>query len=301
MKFLLTGATGFVGRHLVKTLHEQNHDIVVLSRDGAKAKKTLPVYLAAFSWNPETEPAPTKAFDGVDAVIHLAGEGVADHRWTPQQKQKILTSRELGTRNLIATINQLKTKPKVFISTSAIGIYGNRGDEILSEDASLGSGDFLSSVCASWEAEAQNVQNVRLCVVRVGIVLGLDGGALKKMLMPFKLGVGGKLGSGKQWMSWIHVQDLVNLYIHLALTQTASGIFNGVAPTAETNAGFTKILGHSLHRPTFAAVPKLALKLMFGEMSAILLGSQHCVPKAIQNAGFQFKFPTLSEALQNLL
>ncbi len=301
MKFLITGATGFVGKHLLKTLHQQNYDIVVLSRDAEKAKKSLPFPLTAFSWNPGSEPAPVQAFEGVDVVIHLAGEGVADHRWSAAQKLKIRNSRLHGTKNLVHTINQLQVKPKAFISTSAIGIYGDRSDEILSETAETGSGDFLSDVCRIWETEAQKVQGVRLCLVRVGIVLGLDGGALAKMRLPFKLGVGGRLGSGKQWMSWIHVQDLVNLYIHLALNETAQGIFNGTAPEPETNANFTKILGKALGRPTIVPAPAFALKLLLGEMSAILLNSQHCEPKRVLQSGFQFRFAKLVDALSDLL
>ena len=301
MKFLITGATGFVGKQLVKTLHQLKHEIVVLSRNGEKAKKLYPFPLTAFSWKPNTEPAPAAAFEGVDVVIHLAGESVASRLWSAAQKLKIRDSRLYGTRNLVHTINQLTVKPKAFISTSAIGIYSDRGDTILTESAKVGSGDFLSDVCSGWEAEAQKVQGVRLCLVRVGIVLGLEGGALSKMLIPFKLGLGGRLGNGKQWMSWIHLQDLVDLYIHLSLNATAQGVFNGTAPEPETNASFTKILGQALGRWTIAPVPAFALKLLLGKMSVILLGSQRCQPERVLQNGFRFKFRKLAEALKDLL
>lgn len=302
MKILITGATGFVGSHLCRRLRELGHDLVILSRDVQKAQKEIPLKADFFSWNPQKESAPSEAFKGVNSVIHLAGEGVADKRWSKSQKQKIYDSRILGTKNLVQTINALQNKPQSFVSTSAIGFYGNRGEEVLNENSSPASeNDFLSQVCVDWEKAAQEIDaSVALSVIRVGIVLGKNGGALSKMLPPFILGGGGKIGNGQHWMSWIHIKDLVEIYIYCA-TKNIKNIWNGVAPQPVKNSEFTKTLGNILKRPTIFPVPALALKILFGKMSEILVGSQNVSTQNCLRDGFVFQFDTLRSALIDIL
>lgn len=301
MKILVTGATGFVGVPLCRRLHELGHELIILSRDSEKARQKIPFKTVFFNWNPHEEMAPAEAFAGVDSVIHLAGEGVAEKRWSKKQKEKIYTSRVLGTRHLVKTINSLKNKPKSFVSASAIGIYGDRSGEELSEESISAQNDFLTQVCIDWEKAAQEVDSkVAFSIIRTGIVLGKNGGALKKMLLPFSLGLGGKIASGQHWMSWIHIKDLVEMYVHCA-TKNATGIWNGVAPQAVRNFEFTKILGQVLHRPTLFPLPALVLKILFGEMATILIGSQHCVPRQAVKNGFVFRFPKLQDALMDIL
>jgi uncharacterized protein (TIGR01777 family) len=241
--------------------------------------------------------------DGIrdaDAVIHLAGVPVAQ-RWNQRVKNDIRDSRVAGTRNLVQALAKLPRKPQVLICSSATGYYGSRGDEVLSESSAPGN-DFLSEVCVAWENEARAAESAGIRVVRMrtGIVLDARGGALAKMLPPFKMGVGGKLGSGKHWMSWIHLDDLVSLF-QFALVNPISGAVNGVAPNPVTNADFTKALASAVHRPAIFPVPAFALRLLFGEMGDILLASQRVAPKAAQSAGFTFRFPELAPALVDVL
>lgn len=299
MRGLVTGATGFVGHRLLARLENP----VVLSRDGAKAEKELAQFgVKAFSWNPTKEPAPAEAFDGVDAVFHLAGESVASGRWTSAKKVRMRESRITGTRNLVATLAALPIKPKVLISASAVGFYGNRGDEILDESSSP-AGDYLAEVCQGWEREAlaAEAHGIRVAMIRIGIVLGEKGGALAKMLTPFYLGAGAPLGSGRQYMPWIHIEDLVRLMLFAAEHDNVKGPLNGAAPNPVTNREFTKALGRAVHRPTFMpSIPGFMLRLMFGEFGSILLGSQRAIPKAAEEAGFKFDYPQLEPALTNI-
>ncbi len=296
MKALITGATGFVGKKLLTHL-KQAH---VLSRDAAKAEKQLAAFgVKAFAWNPEKEQAPLEAFEGVDTVFHLAGESVAEGRWTEAKKERMRNSRIAGTRNLVNAIASLKQRPKVLVSASAIGIYGDRGTELLEESAKPAN-DFLADLCIEWEREAALARElgVRVVSIRVGIVLGKDGGALGKMLTPFYLGVGSPLGSGNQYMSWIHLDDLVGMMLFAAESANASGPMNGTAPNPVTNREFTKALGKAVHRPTFfPAVPGFVLNLALGEFAKVLLGSQRCVPRAALDAGYRFKFTEIEPAL----
>lgn len=302
MKFLVTGATGFIGRHLVHRLLEQHHEVVVLSRNIQHAQATLPPSVTIHYWNPIGEEPPKEAFEGVEAVLHLAGENIAAKRWSAKQKDNIINSRVLGTRHLVEKINSLKDKPKVLVSTSASGIYADRKNEELTEDSQTPEVDFLSKTCLAWEAEAKKVKPaVRLCLIRVGIALGKDGGAIKKMITPFKMGVGGRLSSGQQWMSWIHIDDLVNLYIACAENETAKGVFHGTAPNPVTNQVFTYTLGRVLKRPTIFPVPAFALKTLFGDMATILLSSAKCLPVRTKESGFNFEFVDLESALRDLL
>ena len=299
MRALVTGATGFVGDRLLAHLQEP----VVLSRDGANAERDLAKFgVKAFSWNPTKELAPAEAFAGIDTVFHLAGESVASGRWTSAKKVRMRESRIAGTRNLVATLAALPVKPKVLVSASAVGYYGDRGDEILDESASP-AGDYLAELCQGWEREAlaAKAHGIRVVTIRIGIVLGPKGGALAKMLTPFYLGAGAPLGSGKQYMPWIHLEDLVRMMLFAAERENVHGALNGTAPSPVTNREFTKTLGRAIHRPTFMPpVPGFMLNIMFGEFGSILLNSQRAIPKAAEQAGFKFEYPQLESALQNI-
>ena len=241
-----------------------------------------------------------ESLNSADAIIHLAGEPVAQ-RWTPEAKQRIYASRVEGTRNLVSAISKNAHRPEVFVCASAIGIYGSRGDEILKED-SLPSSDFLARVVVDWEKASQPAEalGIRVVNLRFGMVLG-NGGALAKMLPPFKLGIGGRLGSGKQWTSWIHIDDAVNLILFAMENGRIRGAINATAPNPVTNAEFTRELARVLGRPAIFPVPPFALRLMFGEMTDVVLASQRALPAAAQAAGFEFRYSDLAPALANLL
>jgi uncharacterized protein len=297
VKITISGASGLIGRRLLKTLSAEGHILHVLSRH---AGTNLPGGVRLSAWDPSKGEPPADSLRDADAVIHLTGEPVAQ-RWSEDVKRRIRDSRVTGTRNLVTAMKKLERPPAVLVSSSAIGYYGSRGDEILTETAAPGSG-FLPEVCAAWEGEARAAEalGTRVVTVRTGIVLDTRGGALPRMLPPFRMGVGGRLGSGKQWMSWIHLQDLVSLY-QLALDQPLRGAMNGVAPYPVNNADFTRALATAVHRPAFLPVPGFALKVLFGEMSEVLLGSQRVAPKVAEAAGFRFRFPQLEPALADLL
>jgi uncharacterized protein len=300
MKALFTGATGFIGSCLMSRVEQR----VVLTRNVAAAQKKLAEFNPqVYAWNAEKEPAPMSAFAGVQTIFHLAGEPVAEGRWTDAKKRRLRDSRILGTRNLVETLRQLNDKPKVLVAASAVGIYGDRGEEILQENASSAN-DFLADLCRDWEAEAHTATSlgIRVVSIRIGIVLGNGGGALQKMLTPFRLGVGSALGSGKQYMPWIHLHDLADLFVYAAEHESLMGPVNGTSPNPVSNYEFTKTLGKTLGMPTFfPAVPGFALKLMFGEFGNILLHSQRVMPHKALNAGFQFRYSELAPALVNIL
>lgn len=296
MRALVTGATGFVGRRLLAHLDRP----VVLSRNPQKARDALGV--EAHAWDALAGPPPPQAFDGVDLVIHLAGDPVAEGRWTAAKKRQIRDSRVVGTQNLVAALDKLERKPATLISASAIGYYGSQGDKVLDESAPP-SNDFLADVCRDWEAAAQQAaaMGIRVCHPRIGIVLGRGGGALQKMLLPFKLGLGGRLGSGRQWMSWIHLDDLVGLILFAAEMPALRGAFNAVAPHPVTNLEFTKTLGRLLRRPTLLPAPRFALRLALGEFADFLLASQRVVPRVMQEHGYPFRYTHLEDALSAIL
>lgn len=296
---LVTGATGFVGRHLLARLGK----CVVLSRNVEAARTALHAYRPqVVGWNPETEPAPGGAFAGVDAVYHLAGEPVAEGRWTAEKKRRLVDSRILGTRHLVDTLLKLKRKPRVLVAASAVGYYGDRGDEILEEADKPGHG-FLADLCVRWEREAQRAAEggIRVVPVRIGIVLGSDGGALQKMLPIFRKGLGSALGSGNQFMPWIHVDDLIELFKFVAEHDSVVGPVNGTGPHPVTNREFSRSLAKALRVPfLLPPVPGLALKLVFGELGGVLLHSQQVLPRAAMRAGFRFRYSTLDAALQSI-
>ena len=299
MKVLITGATGLIGQAICRVLASEGHQLVVLSRNAASATK-----LAAprvFAWQPEQAEPPVEAFDGVEAVIHLAGENIAG-RWTAERKRRIRDSRVLGTQHLVAGMQRAAAPPRVFLSSSAVGFYGQHGAEVITERAPRGSG-FLAEVCEQWEAAASRARTfgARVVTLRTGAVLSRAGGALKMMLPAFQLGVAGKLADGQQWFSWIHLADLAGLYRHALLNAALSGPVNGTAPNPVTNEEFTKTLAAVLHRPALLPVPKLALELLLGELSTVVLASQRVLPEAALQAGYQFQFPRLRQALEDLL
>jgi uncharacterized protein (TIGR01777 family) len=293
----LTGASGLIGRRLLKNLGAAGHGLRVLSRH---AGTNLPPGVGISAWDPMSGPPPAEALSNADVVIHLAGEPVAQ-RWTDAVKGRIRESRVTGTRNLVQGLAALRVKPKALICSSATGYYGGRGDELLREPSTPGAG-FLPEVCVAWEREAQAAEALGMRVVRVrtGIVLDPRGGALRQMLPPFRMGAGGRLGDGKQWMSWIHLADLAALF-QFAVENPVNGVLNGVAPNPVSNATFTRELANALHRPAIFPVPAFALKLLFGEMSDILLASQRVIPAAAVGLAFQFRFPDLPGALADLL
>ncbi len=299
---VVTGATGFIGEKVVKALLLKDYKVRILTRnpEAHKARlNDLPVEL--FAWDPINEPAPQQALEGSIGVIHLAGEPVAGTRWSAERKRRILESRSIGTKNLVQTINSLKQKPAAFISSSAIGIYGDQGAQALTENSPHAT-TFLGQVCSIWEQEATLCSHaVRTVILRIGIVLGQESGALKEMLPIFRLGLGGPLGSGKQFMSWIHVDDLVQLFVTALEQNKFQGIYNATAPTPVTNKEFTKTLSQVLGMPALFPAPALALKIALGEMSTIVLSSQNIIPHNLKQTSFVFQYPNLRSALENLL
>lgn len=297
MRALITGATGFIGRRLLEHIDEP----VVLSRDPASAKQKLGK-VEAFAWDLMSGPPSAEAFRDVSAVFHLAGEPVAEGRWNADKKRRIMESRKIGTANLVKGLEQLSRRPPVLVSASAVGYYGSRGDEVLDESSPPGH-DFLADVCKEWELAAQRATNFGMRVVnpRIGIVLGAGGGALGKMLLPFKLGLGGRLASGKQWMPWIQLDDLVGLFLHAAMHPEVGGPMNAVAPNPVINREFTRELAAAVHRPAIFPVPGAMLNLAVGEFAQVLLASQRVVPRVAERTGYQFRYPELSGALQAIL
>ena len=302
MRITLTGATGRIGQSIVGALRDRGDDVTVLTRNPDGARATLGAGVEAVEWDPKSGPAPASALSGRDAVVHLAGEDVGQ-RWSEDVKREILESRELGTRNLVAGIRAAEPRPRTLVSASASGVYGPRGDEAVDETVAAGD-DFLAGVVVAWEREAQAAEELGLRVVlmRTGIVLDKEGGALSKMLTPFRLGVGGPVAGGRQYMPWIHRDDAVGLYLAAIDGGTAwSGAINVSAPTPVTNKQFSKALGKALHRPAFSPVPAAALKVLSGEMSMIVTGGVDMVPRRATDLGYRFRHPEVGEALRAAL
>ena len=302
MRVTLTGATGRIGRSLVEALVQRGDDVTVLSRSPENAKDKLPAGVDAVRWDPKAVPAPAEALSGRDVVVHLAGEDVGQ-RWTKRVKQEILDSREQGTRNLVAGIAAAEPRPKALVSASASGFYGPRGDEPVDERQPPGD-DFLADVCVRWEREADGAQalGLRVAKLRTGIVLDKDGGALGKMLPPFKLGAGGPVAGGRQHMPWIHLDDMTGLYLQAIDDERWTGAINAAAPQPVTNKAFSKALGKALKRPAVSPVPAFAIKTLFGEMSTIVVNGVNMVPaRAERELGFQFRHREIGEALTSTL
>ena len=297
MKILVTGGTGFIGKTLCGFLLDKNHQLTVLSRRPNQVASLCGESVQAIHKLDQLTSS-----DTYDAIINLAGEGVADARWNAARKQVLLDSRINTTRQLIAFIESADKKPEVLISGSAVGFYGNRGDRKVNEE-SLGYVEFSHQLCAEWEVCALEAENwgVRVCIIRTGLVIGDDGGFLKRMLLPFKLGLGGRLGDGKQWMSWIHRTDYIDILDKLLEIRVLHGAFNATAPEPVTNTEFSQTLARVLNRPAILPVPAFILKILLGEMSGLLLGGQRVLPEHIEKAGFEFKFKTLEQALSDVL
>jgi len=295
MKCIVSGGRGFIGRRVVETLLRDGNYVAVWSREPGRETRDA---VGAFFWDPlGAEPAEESLTD-YDAVIHLAGEPVAQ-RWTAEAKQKIRDSRVLGTKRLVDAIAKVEHKPSVLVCASAVGYYGSRGDEELDE-SSVGGTGFLAEVCRDWEAEADRAIDLGLRVVklRIGVVLGPDGGALAAMLPPFRAYLGGRMGDGRQWTSWIHVNDLAQM-VAWALKADVAGAVNAVAPKPVTNREFTHVLGKALGKPAFLQIPAAVLRAGMGEMSEVVLSSMRVLPRIAQAHGFEWKYPELEPALRD--
>lgn len=299
MKIVITGASGFIGSRLADHLWRQRHQLILLSRHPPRESNVTQHEWV--SWIPGVSGEWVEAIDGVDGVINLAGEPIAAKRWSDVQKEKIRFSRVETTKALVNAIANTKQKPKFLINSSAVGYYGGRGDEIVTEETAPGS-DYLARVCVDWEKEARKAESfgTRVALVRTGIVLDKGQGALAKMVVPFKYFVGGPLGSGHQWMPWIHIEDQVGLLLFLIENQNARGPFNASAPNPVTMTEFCKTIGTVLNRPSWATVPAGILTLAIGEMAEMLLNGQRAVPQAAAKLGFEFKYGNLLPALESL-
>jgi hypothetical protein len=301
MKVIITGSGGLVGRSLVRSLLADGHSVTRLVRGSTQQFRTPGS--AAVEWNPESGTVDAKELEGHDAAVHLAGEPVAEGRWDDEKKRRILDSRVKGTRLLAETLARLNDKPRVLVSASAIGFYGDRGAEVMREESASGEG-FLSEVCREWEKAtlAASQAGIRVVHLRIGFVLSGEGGGLPRMLTPFKMGVGGKVGSGRQYLSWITLEDLVRVIRRAIEDETLRGPVNAVAPGAVTNEEFTKALGHVLGRPTILPIPVFALRLAFGEVAdAVMLSSTRVEPARLKEAGFDFKDSEIEGALRHVL
>lgn len=294
MRVLITGASGLLGKALQKSFAEKGYEMLLASRQEPKDEQHI-------QWDLENGFAEPERLEGIDAVVHLAGENVAGFRWNDEKKKAIRDSRVLGTRSVVEAISKLNKKPKVLVAASAIGFYGERGDEEVTESSTAGD-NFLAEVGKAWESESRRAEDagIRTVLLRTGIVLSKEGGALATMLTPFKLGVGGVVGSGKQWMSWISLDDEMAIINFAIENENLRGAVNAVSPNPVTNEEFTKTLGEILYRPTFLPLPEFAVSMLFGEMGdALLLASTKVLPKRLEDAGFEFKYPELKAALEH--
>lgn len=312
MRVVVTGGTGLIGTALCRRLVEDGHEVVVLTR---RAGVAVAAGVRAVPWTAEpvaatgdgepggSRPTWWEAVDGADVAVNLAGESIAARRWSPAQKERILQSRLRATRALVQAMEAARRPPRLLLSGSAVGYYGPRGDEVVTEAGGPGA-DFLSQVCVAWEGEARRAEalGARVAVLRTGLVLAREGGALPRLVLPFRLFAGGPLGSGRQWMPWIHVDDLVDLIVFLAGREETAGPYNGTAPEPVTNREFARILGRVLGRPAWLPAPAPAMRLVLGEMAdALLLSGQRAVPERALAAGFRFRHPELEAALRDLL
>ena len=305
MKVAITGATGFVGSRLVQRLHGKGHKVVVLARNTAFAQKVFPSEafpnLEIVAYTPNASGSWQSVIASCDGVVNLAGEPIAEGRWTPERKQEILNSRKLGTQKLVEAIANANPKPTVLVNASAIGYYGT-SESATFDETSLSGNDFLAQVCQAWETEARKVKDagVRLVILRLGIVLG-NGGALGKMIPPFKLFAGGPIGSGRQWFSWIHVDDLVNLILQALTKPEIEGVYNATAPNPVRMADLSQTLGRVMNRPSWLPVPAFAIEALLGDGAIVVLEGQQVLPKRTEETGFEYKYPNLQSALTQIL
>lgn len=305
MKIAMTGATGFVGRRFVERSQAEGHQVLVLIRNTARLPEVFPPdqfpNVEGISYTPKDSGSWQAAIAGCDAVVNLAGEPLFGARWTPERKQEILASRQLGTQKIVEAIAQAQPKPAVLVSASAVGYYGTSESKTFDETSPPGN-DFLANVCKTWEAEAQKVKDVgaRLVILRLGIVLGM-GGAIAQMLTPFKLFAGGPIGSGRQWFSWIHREDLVNLILYALTHSETEGVLNATAPDPVQMAEFCQSLADALDRPSWLPVPGFALELLLGDAAKVILEGQKVLPQRTQACGFKHQYPLIKPALEQIL
>lgn len=303
MKVAITGATGFVGSSLVKKLFTEGHQVLVLTRNPATAQKVFPSIpnLEIVAYTPTESGSWQEAIAGCNGVVNLAGEPIAEKRWTAQEKQEILNSRKLGTQKIVEAIAKANLKPSVLVNASAIGYYGTSETSTFDESSPAGN-DFLAQVCQAWEEEAQKVKayGTRLVILRLGIVLG-QGGAIAKMITPFKLFAGGPLGSGRQWFSWIHREDLVNLIIQALTSANMEGVFNATAPNPVRMAELAQTMGELMQRPSWLPVPSFALESLLGEGAMVVLEGQQVFPNRTQSSDFNYQYSTVKQALKEIL
>jgi uncharacterized protein (TIGR01777 family) len=299
MRITVTGATGLIGTRLVGELQRRGDEVTVLSRSPDRAHEALGV--DAVAWDPMADRAPAEALSGRDGVVHLAGENLAQ-RWTASSRERIRASREQGTRHLVDGLRAAEPRPRVLVAASGVGVYGPRGDERVTEDAPPGD-DFVAQICVAWEREAAAAAELGLRVVhmRTGVVLDKQGGALKKMLPPFRMGLGGPVAGGRQYLPWIHLDDVVGMYLAALDGDGWTGAVNAAAPEPATNKDFSRALGRALHRPAILPVPGFALQILYGDMAEIVTEGQRAVPGRATALGYRFRHPELDEALASAL
>jgi uncharacterized protein len=299
-RVLVTGASGLIGSAVLDTLLARGDEVVGLSRDPERARQGAPT-VSWHAWDPIRERPPAEAMEGCDGVIHLVGETL-DQRWTEEAKARILESREVSTRNLVAALGSIEPRPPVLVSQSAVGYYGDRGEAIVDEEQPPGS-DFAAQVCVAWEAEARRAEEhgLRVVITRTGLILSREGGLLKRLLTPFKLGLGGPLAGGRQYMPWIQIEDEVGILLWALEEARASGPLNATSPNPVTNKEFSKTLGRVLGRPAVVPVPKLGIKALMGsELGETVTGGQRAIPRRTLDLGYEFRWPELEPALRDL-
>lgn len=305
MRVAVTGATGFVGSRLVERLQQEGHQVLVLTRDADRAKRVFPTTafpaVEVMAYSPLEAGAWQTALSGCDGVVNLAGAPIAESRWTPERKREIMDSRKIGTQRVVEAIAQADPRPSVLVNSSAIGYYGTSETASFDEVSPAGT-DFLAQVCQAWEAEAQKVKEsgTRLVILRTGIVLGM-GGAIAKMLLPFRLFAGGPIGNGRQWFSWIHREDLVNLILRALTQPEIEGVFNATAPNPVRMTELCQTMGQIMHRPSWLPVPDFALELLLGDAAKVVLEGQQVLPKRTQASGFEYQYPAVKQALEDVL
>lgn len=301
-RIIITGATGLIGKKLADALIDRGDEVIIFSRDAEKAKSIFPKAMDIVEWNYQYPEQWKSKLENADAVIHLAGINLFAKRWNDDFKKAVLESREVSTKNLVEAIKSCANKPEVFISASGIGYYGDCGETVLNENSPKGN-DFLADVCEVWESESQKIgyYGIRNVQIRTGLVLSLEDGALKQMLTPFKYFIGGPLGNGKQWASWIHIDDIVDTYIHAIDCKELTGAINAASPNPVRMKEFAKTLGKVMHRPSLFPIPQFVLKLVVGEAAEVVTASQRIDVNKILNSGYKFKFENLEDTLKNLL
>lgn len=303
MKVAITGGTGFVGSKLVKKLQDEGHEVVVLTRDANRGRRTFPESafpnVSVVAYTPQASGPWQAAISGCDGVVNLAGAPISE-RWTAAHKKAIMDSRKIGTAKIVEAIAQAESKPRVLVSGSAIGYYGTSATRAFDESSNPDDADFLSQVCQAWEAEASKVKDVgdvRLVIPRIGIVLG-DGGALERMLTPFRLFAGGPIGSGKQWFSWIHIDDLVALLLKALTDPSMEGVYNATAPNPVRMGQACEALGHALNRPSWLPVPDFVIEALLGDGAVVVLEGQQVLPKHLKETDFTYQYPTVDQAMK---